>query len=134
MRFSANVGHFDAVSRRVLGACALIAGLAGLDMFFWSMGFLTWILYALMIALGLFYITGGFRGGAAVFGLLLIAIALSDGWLALHHEGAWALLLGAVVGAIAFTTAEVGWCPINSMLGKDTHSADQAWSLPHPAH
>jgi hypothetical protein len=133
-RLGGNIGHFDAISRRVVGACAVIAGAASLDVFFRSMGFLSGIFYAFMIALGFFYITGGLRGGAAVFGLLLIALALTDGALALLGEGTWALLLGVLVGAYGFITAEIGWCPINSLLGKDTHSVDQEWATPHPAH
>src|ERR1700693_2816393 len=56
-RFGGNIGRFDAISRRVVGACAVLGGLASLEGFFWSMGFLTWVLLAMMIALGLFYIT-----------------------------------------------------------------------------
>jgi hypothetical protein len=132
-RFGANVGRFDGISRRVVGACAVLGGLASLDGFFWSMGFLTWILLAMMIALGFFYITGGLRGGSAIFGFLLIALSLLDGWLALRHEGSWALLVGAIVGAVGFITAETGWCPINSLLGKDTHDADREWAAPRAA-
>ena len=133
-RFGGNIGRFDAISRRVVGACAVLGGLASLEGFFWSMGFLTWVLLAMMIALGFFYITGGLRGGSAVFGLLLIALSLLDGWLALHHEGAWALLTGVLVAAVGFITAEIGWCPINSLFKKDTHNVDQEWAAPHPAH
>jgi hypothetical protein len=132
--FGGNIGRFDAISRRVVGACALLGGLASLEGFFWSMGFLTWVLLAMMIALGSFYPTGGLRGGSAVFGLLLIALSLLDGWLALHHEGAWALLTGVLVAAVGFITAEIGWCPINSLLGKDTHTVDPDWAVPHAAH
>jgi hypothetical protein len=109
MRFSTNIGHFDAMSRRVVAAGAVLAGAASLDGFFWSMGFLTCILLAMMIALGFFYITGGLRGGSAIFGVLLIALSVLDGWLALRHEGAWALLVGVIVGAAGFITAELGW-------------------------
>jgi hypothetical protein len=67
-----------------------------------------------------------------------MALAVLDAWLALHHEGARALLAGAIVGAIVggygFVTAEIGWCPINSLFHKDTHSVDQEWATPHPAH
>lgn len=129
-----NVGRFDAISRRVVGTCAVIGGLGTLDGFFWSMGFLTWIVLAMMISLGFFYITGGLRGGSAIFGFLLIALSVLDGWLALHHEGTWALLIGVVVAAAGFITAEIGWCPINSMFKKDTHSVDSEWAMPHAAH
>ena len=133
-RLGGNIGPFDAMSRRVVGACAVIAGAASLDVFFHSMGFLTGIVLAIMIALGFFYITGGLRGGSAVFGLVLIALALTDGALALLGQGSWALLLGVLAGAYGFITAEIGWCPINSLLGKDTHSVDPDWATPHAAH
>jgi hypothetical protein len=133
-RLDGNIGRFDAISRRVLGACAVLGGLVSLEGFFQYMMFLTWVILAAMIALGFFYITGGLRGGSAVFGLLLIALSLLDGWLALHHEGAWALLAGVVVAAYGFLTTEIGWCPINSLLGKDTHSVDQEWAIPHLVH
>src|ERR1043166_8066761 len=133
-RINSNVGHFDAISRRVVAPCALLGGLASLDGFFWSMGFLTAILIAIMIALGFFYITGGFRGGSAVFGIVLILLAVLDGWLALHHQGTWALRVGGVVAVDGFVTAATGWSPINRLLGKDTHYVDQEWATPHPAH
>src|SRR6185295_18031364 len=112
-RSGGNIGHFDATSRRVVGTCVVLAGAASLGGFFSSMGFLTGILYAIMIALGFFYITGGLRGGSAVFGLVLMAVTVSDAWFALHHEGAWALLVGVILAAYGFVTAEIGWCPIN---------------------
>lgn len=133
-RVGGNIGRFDGISRRVVGACAVLGGLASLNGFFWSFGFMTWVVLAMMISLGFFYITGGLRGGSAVFGLLLIAFSLADAWLALHHDGAWALLIGVVAAAVGFITAEIGWCPINSLLGKDTHKTDMDWATPHPAH
>jgi hypothetical protein len=133
-RVGGNIGHFDAVSRRVVGALAVLAGVASLDGFFWSMGFLTWVLLAMMIAAGFFYITGGLHGGSAVFGFLLIGFSVLDGWLALHHQGAWALLIGVIAAAVGFITAEIGWCPINALLRKDTHNVDAEWATPHPAH
>jgi hypothetical protein len=133
-RFGGNIGRFDAISRRVVGMGAVLGGLASLEWFFSNLVFLTAVLLASMIALGFFYITGGLRGGSAVFGLLLIALSLLDGWLALHHEGAWALLIGVIVGAYGFITAQIGWCPINSLFKKDTHNVDQEWATPHPAH
>ena len=132
-RLHGNIGRFDSIARRVLGAFALLGGLTSLNGFVNDFSFLTAIVIAHMIALGFFFITGGLRGGSAVFGLLLIALAVLDGWLALHHEGAWALLAGVIVAAVAFITAQIGWCPINSMLGKDTHNADPDWAAPHPA-
>jgi hypothetical protein len=133
-RLGGNIGRFDSISRRVVGVCAVIGGLSSLNGFFWSMGFLTWVILAMMVALGFFYITGGLRGGSAIFGFLLMMLSLLDGWLALRHEGVWALLIGLVVAAAGFITAEIGWCPINSMLGKDTHSVDREWAAPHAAH
>jgi Inner membrane protein YgaP-like, transmembrane domain len=129
-----NVGHFDAVSRRVVGVWAVLGGLASLNGFFWSMGFITWIVLAFMVATGFFYLMAGMRGGTAIFGFLLIVVSLLDGWLALRHEGTWALILGLVVGAVGFTTAQMGWCPINQLLRKDTHDADAEWLHPRPAH
>lgn len=133
-RIGGNIGHFDAVSRRVVGGLAVLAGLVSLNGFFWSLGFLTWVVFAMMIALGFFYITGGLRGGSAVFGMLLIAFTLVDAWLALHHHGAWALLIGVVAAAVGYITAEIGWCPINALFKKDTHTVDAEWGTPHPAH
>lgn len=133
-RLGGNIGRFDSIARRVVGTLAVLGGVASLDAFVRDMGFLSAILVAIMIALGFFLITGGLRGGSAVFGLLLIALAVLDGWLALHHEGAWALLAGVSVAAFAFVTTQIGWCPINSMLGKDTHNADPDWATPHLAH
>jgi hypothetical protein len=95
------------------------------------MGFLTAILFAMMIALGFFYITGGLRGGSAIFGIVLIMLTVLDGWLALHHGGRWALLVGAIVCVDGFVTAGAGWSPINSLLHKDTHDADQSWAHAH---
>src|SRR5258706_10712245 len=49
-----------------------------------------------------------------------------DGWLALHHQGSSALLVGVVVSVDGFVTAATGWSPINRLLGKDTHYVDRS--------
>lgn len=128
-----NVGRYDALSRRVVGVLLILGGLVSLDSFFWSMGFLTWVVLSIMMATGLFFLMAGLRGGTGIFGLLLMMLTALDGWLALRHQGNWALLIGVIVGADAFLTAQKGWSPINALLGKDTHDADGEWGPPTAA-
>ena len=102
-RVGGNIGHFDAISRRVVGALAVLAGVASLNGFFWSMGFLTWVLFAMMIALG-FFIS---RGPAWWVGdFRHVADRVHDGRRSgsLRTRGRGALIRGAV----GFITAEIG--------------------------
>jgi hypothetical protein len=123
-----NVGHVDALARRIVGAIAVVNGVMALDYVFWAMPFLTWLVYAFAITTGLFFLMGGFKGGTGFFGLLLMALTVADGWAALTHRGAWALLVGIIVAVDAFITAEFG-SPLNRVLHKDTHDADSDWML-----
>ena len=126
---STNVGRVDALARRIVGGLAVLGGLVSLNGFFWSMPFLTWVVLAAMMATGLFFLLGGLRGGTGLFGLLLMALTVLDGWLALRHQGQWALIAGLIVGADGFLTASRGWSVVNALLHKDTHDADPEWSL-----
>jgi hypothetical protein len=124
-----NVGRIDALARRTTGALAVLGGLMSLDWIFRPMGGLTWMVLAFTFTTGLFFLMGGLRGGMGYFGLLLMLISVADAWLALIHQGAWALLLGVVVAADGFITAEFG-SPLNRLLHKDTHEADRDWIRP----
>jgi len=124
-----NVGHVDAIARRVSGVFAVLAGIVSIDGFFRAMPFLTWLVLAFMVATGLFFVTGGMRGGTLILGIPVMALSVADGWLAVIHEGRWALLIGLIFGADTFITAQRGWSPINAIFGKDTHDADSEWSL-----
>jgi len=124
-----NVGHVDAIARRVSGTFAVLAGVVSIDGFFRAMPFLTWLVLAFMLATGLFFITGGMRGGTLILGIVVMALTVLDGWLAVMHMGRWALLIGLAVGVDTFITARIGYSPINAVFGKDTHDADAEWSL-----
>jgi len=82
-----------------------------------------------MFCTGLFFLLAGWKGGTAIFGAGVMALAVLDAWLALAHAGNWALLLGLIVGADAWLTAWWGWSPLNSLLHRDTHDADAEWQL-----
>ena len=125
-----NVGHVDALARRVVGFFAVLGGVASIDSFFFVMPFLTWLVLAFMFCTGLFFLLAGTRGGTGIFGLLTMLLAGLFGWLAVSHQGHWALIIGLVVAADAFITAQVGWSPINALLHRDTHQADSEWKLP----
>jgi hypothetical protein len=124
-----NVGHVDALARRIVGSLAVLGGIMSLDRVFRAGPFLTWIVLAFMFTTGLFFLIGGFRGGTGLFGLLLMAITVADAWLALIHQGPWALLVGVILAADGFITAEFG-SPLNRLLHRDTHDADREWMLP----
>src|SRR5881397_519335 len=103
-----NVGPLDAHARQVAGALAIIGGLTALDGFFQALGFLTWIVCAAMMYVGIIFAMGGFKDGTAVFGLPLL------------HKGYWGLLAGIFVAVGAFQTARTRQCPVNGLMGVNT--------------
>jgi hypothetical protein len=125
-----NVGHADALARRILGTFAIVAGLASLEGFFFAMPFLTWLVLCFMFATGLFFLLAGFKGGTGVLGFLAMALAALDAWLALTHRGDVALVIGVIAGADALITAARAWSPVNALFHKDTHDADPDWGWP----
>ena len=50
-----NVGPLDARARQVAGALAIVGGLTALDGFFQALGFLTWIVCAAMMYVGILF-------------------------------------------------------------------------------
>jgi hypothetical protein len=115
-----NVGALDARARRVAGTLALLGGLAALDGFFQALGFLTWIVCAVMMYVGILLAMGGFRDGTAAFGYPLLILSVLDAWLPLVHKGYWGLGAGVVVAVGAFQTARTRVCPVNTLLGVNT--------------
>src|SRR2546422_7824451 len=77
------VGPLDAPARQVAGALAIIGGLTALDGFFQALGFLTWIVCAAMMYVGIIFAMGGFKDGTAVFGFPLLILSVLDAWLPL---------------------------------------------------
>src|SRR5690348_17993399 len=118
-----NVGPFDARARVVAGSLALLGGFPALDGFFQALGFLTWIVCAAMMYVGIIYAMGGFKDGTAQFGYPLLILSVLDAWLPLVHKGYWGLIAGAFVALGAFQTARTRVCPINSLLGVNTAKA-----------
>ena len=121
-----NVGPFDARARQVAGALAIVGGLTALDGFFQALGFLTWIVCAAMMYVGIVYAMGGFKDGTAQFGYPLLIPAVLDAWLPLVHKGYWGLIAGVVVAIGAFQTARTRVCPINGLLGVNTAAGSSA--------
>ena len=115
-----NVGPFDARARVVAGTLALLGGLAALDGFFQALGFLTWIVCAAMMYVGILFAMGGFKDGTAAFGYPLLILSVLDAWLPLIHKGYWGLIGGIIVAVGAFQTARTRVCPINALLGVNT--------------
>jgi hypothetical protein len=115
-----NVGALDARARRVAGTLALLGGFAALDGFFQALGFLTWIVCAVMMYVGILLAMGGFRDGTAAFGYPLLILAVLDAWLPLVHKGYWGLIAGVIVAGGAFQTARTRMCPVNALLGVNT--------------
>ena len=115
-----NVGPLDARARQIAGALAIVGGLTALDGFFQALGFLTWIVCAAMMYVGIILAMGGFKDGTAVFGFPLLILSVLDAWLPLVHKGYWGLLGGIFVAAGAFQTARTRQCPINGLLGVNT--------------
>jgi hypothetical protein len=124
-----NVGRADAWSRWIMGSFAIVAGIVSIDAFFEAMPFITWLVLSFMLVTGLFYLMAGWRGGTAIFGAGVMALAVLDGWLALSHAGYWALVAGLVIGADAWITAWWGFSPLNALLHRDTHDADAEWHV-----
>ncbi|HUK22350.1 MAG TPA: hypothetical protein VLV45_12455 [Gemmatimonadales bacterium] len=131
MTHSHNVGHVDALARRIVASFAVLCGLASIEYVFFAMPFITWLFLSVAFVTGLFFLIGGLRGGTAVFGLVLMALAVCDGWLAVLHYGQWALVLSGIVAVDGFLTAHYGWSPINAVMHKDTHTTDAEWALGH---
>src|SRR5437660_4530432 len=121
-----NVGPFDARARQVAGALAIVGGLTALDGFFQALGFLTWIVCAAMMYVGIVYAMGGFKDGTAQFGYPLLILSVLDAWLPLVHKGYWGLIAGVVVAIGAFQTARTRVCPINGLLGVNTAAESSA--------
>jgi hypothetical protein len=121
-----NVGPLDARARQVAGALAIVGGLMALDGFFQGLGFLTWIVCAVMMYVGALLAMGGFKDGTAAFGFPLLILSVLDAWLPLVHKGYWGLIAGVVVAAGAFQTARTRVCPINGLLGVNTAAGSSA--------
>jgi hypothetical protein len=115
-----NVGPLDARARQITGALAILGGLAALDGFFQALGFLTWIVCAVMMYFGTLFAMGGFKDGTAAFGYPLLILSVLDAWLPIVHKGYWGLIGGVVVAVGAFQTARTRQCPINDLLGVNT--------------
>src|SRR5581483_4474443 len=103
-RFGTNVGRVDALSRRVIGALALLGGLVALGPFYRALSLLTWAVLALLFCTGLFFFAPGLPGGTAFFGLLLMIVSVLDGWLAATYHGGVALIIGICVALLGFGT------------------------------
>lgn len=127
-----NIGHVDALSRRTIGAFAVLAGVVSLKGFFDAFPFLTWLVLVFMMVTGLFFLEGGLRGGTGVRGVFAMLLAGFDVWLAIRGLGVWALVIGLIVAADQFGIAQVGWSPVNALLHRDTHVADREWRLHGP--
>src|SRR2546430_16674880 len=115
-----NVGPFDARARQVAGALAIIGGLTALDGFFQALGFLTWIVCATMMYVGILFAMGGVQGGTAQFRVPLLNLSLRDAWLPMVHKGSWGLIAGIFVAVGAFQTARTRQCPVNGVMGVNT--------------
>ena len=118
-----NVGPLDARARVIAGTLAIVGGLVALDGFFQALGFLTWIVCAAMMYVGILFAMGGFKDGTAVFGYPLLILSVLDAWLPLIHKGYWGLIAGVFVALGAFQTARTRMCPINSLMGVNTSQA-----------
>jgi hypothetical protein len=121
-----NVGPLDARARQVAGALAIFGGLMALDVVFQSVGFLTWIVCAVMMYVGILFAMGGFKDGTAAFGYPLLILAVLDAWLPLVHKGYWGLIGGVFVAVGAFQTARTRSCPVNTLLGVNTAAGSSA--------
>jgi len=131
MTHAQNVGHVDALARRIVAWFAVVCGLVSIEYVFGAMPFISWLFLSVAFVTGLFFLMGGLRGGTAIFGLMLMALAAIDGWLAVQHYGNWALVLSGIVAIDGFVTAYSGYSPINAVMHKDTHTADAEWALGH---
>jgi hypothetical protein len=129
MNVTRNVGHVDALSRRTIGAFAVLAGLTALKGFFYGFPLLTWCVLVLMFVTGLFFLEGGWRGGMGIRGGFTMLLAGFDAFLAIKGWGTWALVIGLIVAIDGFSTAQIGWSPFNAIVHRDTHVADREWKL-----
>src|SRR5256885_8372518 len=100
-----NVGPLDAHARQVAGALAIIGGLTALDGFFQALGFLTWIVCAAMMYVGIIFAMGGFKDGTAVSGFPLLILSVLDAWLPLIHKAYCGLLAGVLLAALGMRPA-----------------------------
>ena len=121
-----NVGPEDAQSRRVAGVLALLGGLMALDPFMHSLGFLAFVLDAIMGAVGLYYFLPGRKGGTVVFGGLLVGLAVLDIYAGWTGHGTLAFVVSLVVAIGGFSTAATGRCPINGVLGVNSREQRSA--------
>src|ERR1051326_6424699 len=126
MQAGINVGSFDSRARQEDGWLAIIGGLTALDGFFQALGFLTWIVCAAMMYVGILFAMGGFKDGTAAFGYPLLILSVLDAWLPLVHKGYWGLIAGLFVAIGAFQTARTRVCPINGLLGVNTAAGSSA--------
>jgi hypothetical protein len=134
MKVTHNMGHVDALSRRTIGALAVLAGITSLKGFVHGFPLLTWLVLVLMFVTGLFFLEGGWRGGTGIRGGFTMLLAGVDAFLAIKGWGVWALVIGLIVAIDAFSTAQIGWSPFNALVHRDTHEADHEWELHGPAH
>src|SRR2546426_11482659 len=112
-----NVGPLDARARQVAGALAIVGGLTALDGFFQALGFLTWIICAAMMYVGIILAMGGFKDGTAVFGFPLLILSVLDTWLPVVHKGYWGLVAGVFLAVGAVPTGRAPPGPVNGVLG-----------------
>lgn len=122
-----NIGHADALARRIIGALAIVAGATCIEGFFFATPFLSELVLAHLFVAGLFFVLAGFRGGTGVIGVLGMALAVLFTWLAVTHQGMVAFIIGLAVGADGLITAAKAWSPLNALFHKDTHDADPYW-------
>src|SRR5437016_4899681 len=97
-----NVGPLDARARQVAGVLAIVGGLTALDGFFQALGFLTWIVCATMMYVGILFAMGGFKAGTAAFGYPLLILSVLDPCLPTFPKG-----YGALSAGVALAMGEV---------------------------
>src|SRR5256886_8142699 len=112
-----NVGPLDARARQVAGVLAIVGGLTALDGFFQALGFLTWIVCAAMMYVGILFAMGGFKDGTAAFGYPLLILSVLDASLPIVHKGYWGLLAGIFVAVGAVPTAPAPPGPVQWAVG-----------------
>src|SRR2546426_196602 len=115
-----NVGPLDARARQVAGALAIVGGLTALDGFFQALGFLTWIVCAAMMYVGIILAMGGFKDGTAVFGFPLLILSVLDAWLPVVHKGYWGLVAGVFGAGGGVPTGGAPPGPVHWVVGGDT--------------
>src|SRR3982074_1966982 len=115
-----NVGPLDARARQVAGALAIVGGLTALDGFFQALGFLTWIVCAAMMYVGILFAMGGFKDGPSQRRYSPLVLCVLDAWLPMVHQGYWGLIAGVIFAATAPQPARMGACPLHGLLGVNT--------------